>query len=572
MNRGINLKSLIDLTAELHKKVDSHEILSLVLLSLMGKLRFTRGVVYTYDKSKNEYHQQVNRSKFKEDVIQQISIFEVRPLRPKISTETIFTNAGFSFIVPILGENDILAFVLLGGRSSDLDENELYYSELIARICSTALVNAESKSTIIKSQKETEQRNLLLTTIFEMNQHFGRLFKSEEILQSLQRYIMGQLRVINFAILIYEQGEYKTAVNRLEKEIDIVKNHDSLLSIFKTEEVEDLDVNEEFIGELQAAKVQIVSPIITSDDNKGIILIGKQLNSSGFSERELNFISALSNAAGLSLDNGKYIEQYISEVTHRKSLENEMETANEIQKLLLPSRTCDSIADFSISGTSEPARYAAGDYYDFIQLPDKRLLFFIADVSGKGIPASLIMANVQAALRILANLDLPIDQLILQINDLVYQNTSADRFVTAFLGILNTKDKCLEYINAGHNAPVIIREDDSISKLDEGGLILGFMNKNCHYEIGRTSLNQDELLFLYTDGVTEALNSNTQEYGEDRLIEFLKKNKHLSTCDICNNVVDDVNKYAKDTPQYDDITVLAIKRETSNLQQIEFTG
>ncbi len=559
-NKLINLKSLIGLSAELNRAEKEDDILSLVLLSLMGKLRFIRGTAFFYSSDTGTFKNIVNKSSFLETEIETLNIFEVRNLRPNISTEKPFTEAGFSFIVPVIGEEEIQAFFLLGGRfgAKDIHLEELNYAELIASICKSALNNVESKKTLIESKKNTESKNLLLGTLFEISQHFSKLFDYDEILQSVQRYLMGQLRVTRYAILLYDNDKYKIALNRFECDnLDDEDFTDDYYKLNAITEVDNIDEDSKFITMLKKAKVKIINPIIISGKRQGVLLIGKQISSNGFSSLELNFINALGHSAGAALEN----EKYINEVTHRQSLEREMQTANEIQKGLLPKDNVLHLGDYEISGLSVPARYAAGDYYDFITITETKAMFIIADVSGKGIPASLIMANLQAALRVLAPLDLPLKELITQLNEIVFQNTSSDKFVTAFLGEIDIENNTLEYINAGHDAPILIDAKGEIRELDEGGLILGFSKEYMMYGEGKCDFRKGSTLILYTDGVTEALNEKKQEYGKSKFSEFIKTNTEESAISLCNRIIEDVEEFSDNNNQYDDITLLVVKRD-----------
>ena len=176
-----------------------------------------------------------------------------------------------------------------------------------------------------------------------------------------------------------------------------------------------------------------------------------------------------------------------------------------------------------LAGKSIPSRAVGGDYFDFVKLNQYETLIIIADVSGKGLPAALLMANVQAAIRVLAPLKLTLKEIINQINSLVFQNTSPDKFITFFAGILNNQKNTFTYINAGHNPPIHISKDKDVTMLTEGGLILGFLSDNFEYFVGEVSLNRGDMICMFTDGVTEAQDIHTNEYSEERLLEFVLK-------------------------------------------------
>ena len=201
-----------------------------------------------------------------------------------------------------------------------------------------------------------------------------------------------------------------------------------------------------------------------------------------------------------------------------------------------------------------------GDYYDFIPLSKHEMLVAIADVSGKGMPASLLMANVQAALRALAPLRLELPDMTERINAIVYQNTGADKFITFFCGIINSKDSTFTYVNAGHNPPMLLRSDGSVSELNEGGIILGILDFTPPYKQGTVTLSDGDVLLLYTDGVSEAMDTQNVEFSEAQTCNVLKESSGESACTIVKHIIEKVQTHAGDAPQSDDITLAVVKK------------
>jgi sigma-B regulation protein RsbU (phosphoserine phosphatase) len=174
-------------------------------------------------------------------------------------------------------------------------------------------------------------------------------------------------------------------------------------------------------------------------------------------------------------------------------------------------------------------------------------------------PASLIMANVQAVLRTLASLSLPLIELIEKINSIVYQNTSADKFVTFFCGILDTENKTFQYINAGHNPPLLFRKDKTYTELTEGGIILGFSIDEFTYKEDVVNLNSGDILVLYTDGITEAMSIEQHEFGENRLKSEILVHAADSAEKLLARIINSVQEHSLGIPQYDDLTLLILK-------------
>jgi sigma-B regulation protein RsbU (phosphoserine phosphatase) len=200
-----------------------------------------------------------------------------------------------------------------------------------------------------------------------------------------------------------------------------------------------------------------------------------------------------------------------------------------------------------------------GDYYDVIPLDETRWIIAIGDVSGKGTPAALLMANLQATIRALVPLQLPLHELTGRVNDLMCQNTGGNKFVTFFWGIVDHRSMTLTYVNAGHNYPYLRHSDGRIERLDRGGMILGVLPAVTPYEESTLPLEAGELLVLFTDGVSEAMSREGKEYGEDRLQAVIESSVGKGAQAIIDAVHHDILGHTTGAPQSDDITMMVIK-------------
>ena len=205
------------------------------------------------------------------------------------------------------------------------------------------------------------------------------------------------------------------------------------------------------------------------------------------------------------------------------------------------------------------SKQVGGDYYDVIPLFPGRYVIAIGDVSGKGTPASLLMANLQATIRALVPLNLSLADLTKRVNDLVCENTGLDRFITFFWGIFDESTKIFRYVNAGHNPPFLIRSTGTVERLDKGGIILGIMKALVPYQEGEVVLSGGDVLVLFTDGVSESMNSSGEEWGEEKMEEILLSRNGDTAETILSTVVDAVKEHSRDTAQYDDITLVVLK-------------
>lgn len=264
----------------------------------------------------------------------------------------------------------------------------------------------------------------------------------------------------------------------------------------------------------------------------------------------------------------KQLQRAIEVETAEREIEaEELERARDIQRGLLP-KDIPQLSDFAIAGAWEPARAVGGDYYDVIPLTNDKLGLCIADVAGKGISAALLMANVQAAVRAFATEDLSPSRMCSQINSVLCANTASDKFVTLFYGVLDGSELTLTYTNAGHPPPMLVAGDGSVRHLDSNAAVLGVI-PDWPYVESKVKLNRGDLLLLYTDGIVEAMSSDGQEFGEDRLIESVHNSVALKPDDIQREILTEVKQFCHDHLSDDATLVVVALRLTAAEQDRE---
>jgi sigma-B regulation protein RsbU (phosphoserine phosphatase) len=240
---------------------------------------------------------------------------------------------------------------------------------------------------------------------------------------------------------------------------------------------------------------------------------------------------------------------------HQQEQEREIAEAKAIQEKLLP-REIPQMPGYEIASAWQSARLVGGDYFDILPLDEKTLGICIADVAGKGMPAALLMSNLQAAVRGLSSPSLAPNLLCSRLNSIVYRNTESDRFITFFYAHLDGPMRRLAYVNAGHNAPFVVRPDGSHQRLPEGGVVLGvFASRN--YELGSAQLSPGDRVVLFTDGVTEACNAEGEEFGEARLLRLLEDHRTLSADQLQAKILAVVAEFSGGRWQ-DDATLLVL--------------
>jgi sigma-B regulation protein RsbU (phosphoserine phosphatase) len=273
-----------------------------------------------------------------------------------------------------------------------------------------------------------------------------------------------------------------------------------------------------------------------------------------FNEDDAGFIEALSVHASIAIENARLYDQERQKI----AMEKDLQAARDVQMTLLP-KSNPVVEGYDIAGMTIPALTVGGDYYDFIPMEEGRIGICLGDVSGKGLPASLLMANLQAALRSLAFLSQSTKEYINKLNKFLCEITPPDKFITLFLGVLNFRDNILGFSNAGHNPPFHYTAAGPPKPLQTGGIILSVM-KEFEFEDDNVSLSSGDVVIIYSDGITEAVNTANEQYGEERLIEIGARLRNLPANEIVKAIADSVNTFAGEAPQADDMTLVVIKK------------
>jgi sigma-B regulation protein RsbU (phosphoserine phosphatase) len=296
----------------------------------------------------------------------------------------------------------------------------------------------------------------------------------------------------------------------------------------------------------------MVVPIMTNQRIIGVFSIeSNELNA--YDEDDLELLDAFASLAALSIERARQHK----EILEKRKLEEEISIARRIQKTFLPNKQ-PQMPGFDISGINIPSEKVGGDYYDFIPIIENQAGIAIGDVSGKGIPAALIMASFRASLIAEIRNNYAIRSIMFKVNNLLFESTESDIYVTAVYGVLDTKNKIFTFTNAGHNAPIFRHADGRMEYLLEGGVALGTF-ENSKYEERPLGLYSGDIIVFYTDGVTEAKNEKEEEFGTKRLKQAINDSYHLSAPEIQNNIHQAVKDFTGDLPQADDLTMIVIK-------------
>ena len=274
-----------------------------------------------------------------------------------------------------------------------------------------------------------------------------------------------------------------------------------------------------------------------------------------FNELDQLLLDSIARQVSASLEN-EYLHKQALE---KEKIEQELNVAASIQKRILP-ESLPNIEGYELAGVNIPSREVGGDYYDCFSLGNGKYALIIADVAGKGIGAALLVSTLNAALHSYLQFDIPLTEMADRLNKLIYKSSPADKYITFFIAVLDSNSGELDILNAGHNPIFLLRKDGPLEKLDAGGVGLGMFDFGIPFTGQKSILNPGDKLFLYTDGIPEAMNESEEEYSDERMINFFTDHSDKPAKDFVDMMVKDVKDYAGATPQSDDITTLILKR------------
>jgi phosphoserine phosphatase RsbU/P len=310
----------------------------------------------------------------------------------------------------------------------------------------------------------------------------------------------------------------------------------------------------------QAASVQIQGirsvlavPLWNGSKVIGLIYVDSRLAHRAFTQHDLRLLGLIANMAAVKLENSRLLEEQLE----KERMDEQLALAARIQRRLLPQGD-PQVPRYEVCGQSTPSYEIGGDYYDFIWRGERRLLLVVADVSGKGVGAALLMAAFQASLRTLAPTEIELAEMMARLNRVMCGNSPPEKFVTAFLAELDLDRDLLRYVNAGHNPPVALLGGE-LCQLARGGPVIGLL-PNAVYRAGETTFGCGDLLALYTDGISEREGPGDEEYGEQRLGRFFQERREAPLSGLMRDLDLDLRSFSEGMPARDDSTVVLLRR------------
>ena len=377
----------------------------------------------------------------------------------------------------------------------------------------------------------------------ELAEKVRTIVETRPLLQTIAHRISESLHVARVAILLNGPNGFRLAYAvgyPTPPEIEIRS---------------DLDFESTVRESLQS---ELVLPLSLNEKVFGVLSLGPKRSEEPYSKADLRLLGFVATQAGLALENTRLAAAVAAEVAQRERMNRELEIAREVQERLFP-QDLPQFPGIDYAGTCRPALGVGGDYYDFIQLSETEIGIAIGDVSGKGIPAALLMASLRTSLRgqtIRREGDLAL--LVANVSKLLYEGSTSNRYATFFYAEYNAISRSLTYVNAGHNPPLIFRKDHPVMRLETGGPVVGLL-PSFPYTQATVELQPGDVLVAFTDGISEAMNASDQEWGEDQLIECVWRAAGCDARQALAQILAGADEFAAGAKQHDDMTLIVLK-------------
>lgn len=406
--------------------------------------------------------------------------------------------------------------------------------------------------TVKSDEKELIQlllkRQAELNSLLEITQAINKDSSSFLLFEMLEVILNVHLKIGKIRLLIRE-GEHFYCATRFGGEFENAKIlQQTCQALINYKDITPLKSNSDPL----LNKYEYFVPVFHKDEFLAFVLIGELKVGQNLLSNDLNFIQTLINVIVVALENKKLFRERVE----KERLQRDMELAVEVQGMLIP-RSLPKGGSLEVGATYLPNQNIGGDYFDFIKTRPNEYLWCIADASGKGVSAALLMANLQASLRAWASVEDDLVKIIERLNQIVFSNTNGERFITLFLGLYNEQTRELKYVNAGHNPPILLK-DGEVKFLKEGTTVIGAFDNLPRIVVGQEVLTPGSIVFNYTDGLVESTNEDVYISDED-LISFLQNNQNLPVDNLNENILRDLQTSNFAKMNSDDITILTIR-------------
>lgn len=540
------LEALLESAQLLQASLDLDTLLRHLLRTVMGRTLARRGCVSVRDR----------------DGVQRLALVRgaaALTVGSALEEESAAAN-GIQELMPI-GPSMVPVGVLgLGGLpSGGLDAEESEFIRALLGLAASVISNAQAHDDAVRTTKLLDQRLQELRALLDLGRGLAATLDPEEVAKLVGLTLAGRWAIGKYAVLAWRDGQVGVQRHRgmpLPPAAEWQKHLASLPDAAVADELGD----SELAQALRLPAGTLLLPLRSNEQTVGMILCGPRPRGIAYSELDREFGAGLAAQAAVAFENAWHFKDTLL----KQQMEKELLLAASIQQDLFPKKL-PAWENLSIAARNRQARQVGGDYYDAMPFiasgAAHPYLLCVADIAGKGLPASLLMSNIQATLRGLLQGSGNLLDVAVKANQLLYASTPVNRYATTFLLSIDPASGVARFVNCGHNSAVLLRANGDVEMLDCTGLALGLFPA-AGYEEGECELRAGDLLAIYTDGVTEAWDEQENEFDIPRLVECLKTHQQASASEIVDRVFTAIDEFVGTAPQHDDITLMLLKYQS----------
>jgi sigma-B regulation protein RsbU (phosphoserine phosphatase) len=555
LKRMSELISLLDLTTTLGSTLTGAEILDAALLIVMGELQVSRGALYVAE-GEGRYARRASRGLDPKapEVMERTSI-EAGPFAPDPADPAL---AGFALVCPVRKADRPIALLCLGPRAGGrpYGPEEAGFLESLAACAATPIENGLIYEELRRVNRSLSVKVYQLHNLFDIGRELATSVDEEAIERLVVTTVMGHFLASRCALYRLGPEGLELARSRGLKPGEAPPRVPGDPRALLRELPAPKGVAELAPGPLRDAlrsgRFALVVPVAAGERLSGLVAVGERPGGRPFGEEDLDFVAALARQTQAALEGARAQRLRLE----KERQDRDLQIARGIQQSLFP-RSAPPVEGFEVAAQSRSCFQVGGDYYDFLPLEGARVGLVVADVSGKGTPASLMMASVHAWLQAMAGTARP-TQVLERLNRFLYANTQTSRYVTLFYGELDPAGRRLAYVNAGHVPPYLLRADGREERLTAGGPVLGLL-EDVALEGGEAEFAPGDLLAVVTDGVTEALSGDEEEFGDSSVRRALREAAARGAAAALASLVAAVDAWTGAAGCTDDLTALILR-------------
>jgi len=531
------LEALLESAELLHASLRLEDLLRHLLRTVMGRLLVGRGVVA-----------------LSENGAMRVAL--VRGVSTLAAGDPFTTEAanaaGLTHTFPIgEQENPIGVLAISKPMRGDLEDAEHDFLRALISLAASGIANAKAHDEAVRLNTSLDQKIQELRALLDLVRGLSGTLEPEAVAQLLALTLSGRWAVRKYAVAAWRNPHPLTLRQRGMDINELLTSKDAISKLPESHMAD---------GTLAGVPAgSMVFPIRSGEQTSGIVICGPRAGAAAYGEGDLEFGAGLVAQAAVAFENAWYFRETLV----KQQMEKELAMAAAIQQNLFPAEL-PRLQSTDIAARNRQAKQVGGDYYDVFPLekkgPPERHLICVVDISGKGMFASILMSNIQATLRALMHNDTQLPALAARTNDLLYATTPSNRYATAFLVFYDPTTGECRWVNCGHNDGIILRVSGDVEQLTCSGLALGLFPKRT-YEEQVCTLASGDIMAIYSDGVTDAQDNSENEFGMERLIDCLRRNSAENPAGIVDAVFKEIDAFAGPAPQFDDITLMVVKRE-----------